>query len=194
MNLDTKNDLVCDAHLIPSYVDGELDERSQTLLESHLEDCSKCREELRLHRLFICELDSVLNSDTQIPVPESFSRLVAVNAASDMSGVRTRKEKRRAFVFCVLLAVAGIGLLGGATRAVVFDLGRRLFGMVLSVAGVFWEAVYDSIVSLTVISRVLSRKFIIETGSLGIVLVLLAVAIVLLKRLISDYHRAGATE
>ena len=149
---------------------------------------------MRLHRLFICELDSVLNSDTEIPVPESFSRLVAVNAASDMSGVRTRKEKRRAFFFCVLLAVAGIGLLGGATRAVVFDLGRRLFGMVLSVAGVLWEAVYDSIVSLTVISRVLSRKFIIETGSLGIVLVLLAVAIVLLKRLISDYHRAGATE
>jgi hypothetical protein len=97
-------------------------------------------------------------------------------------------------VFCLLLGFAGIGLLGGGTRSLLFELGRRLLSVVFGVAGVFTEAVYDSIVSLTVISRVLSRKFIVETGSLGIVLVLLAIAIVLLKHLISNYHRAGATE
>jgi hypothetical protein len=40
----------------------------------------------------------------------------------------------------------------------------------------------------------LSRKLIVETGSLIPLLVLLGVAILILSRLISDYHRTGATE
>jgi hypothetical protein len=40
----------------------------------------------------------------------------------------------------------------------------------------------------------LSRKLILETGSLIPLIVLLVLAILVLSRLISDYHRTGATE
>jgi hypothetical protein len=57
-----------------------------------------------------------------------------------------------------------------------------------------WNTLYDSVVSLAIISRVISRKFIIETGNLGLVFVLFAFALLLLSRLISNYHRTGAVE
>lgn len=192
MPTDFNNDTQCDPDLIPFYVDGELDHDVQTVLESHLEKCSKCREDLQLHRLFICELDSALANEANVGVPANFSTLVAARAVSDMSGVRTSAENRKALVFCLILALSGIALLG-STRTVVLDLGRKIFGMIFGVIGILWNALYDSILSLTVISRVLSRKFIIETGGAGIVLALFALAVILLKRLISDYHRTGAT-
>jgi hypothetical protein len=45
-----------------------------------------------------------------------------------------------------------------------------------------------------VIVRVLSRKVIVESGSLGALLFFLALAILVLSRLLSKYHRPGATE
>jgi len=45
-----------------------------------------------------------------------------------------------------------------------------------------------------VISRVLGRKFIVETGNVTVAIVLLALGVLLLSRLISNYHRAGTIE
>jgi hypothetical protein len=54
--------------------------------------------------------------------------------------------------------------------------------------------VYDGVSGLVVISRVVGRKIVNESVSFGVVLVVLAVAVFVLSRLISDYHRTGATE
>ena len=48
--------------------------------------------------------------------------------------------------------------------------------------------------AVAVIFGGLSRKLIVETGSLVPVLVLLGVAVLVLSRLISNYHRTRATE
>jgi hypothetical protein len=40
----------------------------------------------------------------------------------------------------------------------------------------------------------LGRKLVSESVSFGVVLLVLAVAVLVLSRLISDYHRTGATE
>jgi predicted anti-sigma-YlaC factor YlaD len=184
----------CERDLIPAYIDGELDDRLQALFEEHVVSCDACRDELQAHRMFVCELDSVMAGAVEVSVPANFSRVVAARATSDMSGVRSAAENRKALVFCVILALAGMGLIGSATRALALNLGQRLVGTIVGVVGFCWNAVYDSIASIAVISRVLSRKFIVETGSFGLVLVLLALAVILLSRLIAGYHRTGATE
>lgn len=192
--MDFGNEKLCDRDLIPAYIDGELDVATQVVFEVHLESCETCRAELQAHRMFICELDAAMTGDVEVAVPANFSKVVAARAASDMSGVRSAAENRKALVFCAILAVTGVGLLGSATREVVVNVGRKVTGTILGLFGFFWNAVYDSIASVAVISKVLSRKFIVETGGLGLVLVLLALAVFLLSRLISGYHRTGATE
>ena len=185
---------MCERNLIAAYIDGELDETVTLAFEEHLTNCPACRAELRDHRLFVCELDAALTQSADIPVPADFSRIVAARASSDMSGVRTRAENKRALGICLILALAGFALVGATARDSIFIVVEKFVTATLGIAGLLATAVYDAVAGLAVIFRVLSRKVIIETGSLGPLLVLFAVAILVLSRLISNYHRTGATE
>jgi hypothetical protein len=184
---------ICERDLITAYIDGELDADVTTLFEQHLESCADCRTQLREHRLFVCELDAALNSNTEIPVPANFSKMIAARASSDMRGVRTRSEHKRALSICAILGLTGFALIGATARDALFLVAGKLVMTVLSIGGFLLNLVYDAVAGLVVISRVLGRRIVTETGSLGVVL-LLGVAILILSRLISDYHRTGATE
>ena len=190
----SSNQLICDQKLIAAYVDGELGEGVRESLERHFEQCTNCSDELRAHRMFICELDSVLTRPAVVDVPRDFSRVVAARAKSDMSGVRSAAENKKALVFCLLLGVASIALMSSTSRVAVIGTVRQVVGMVVGTLGVLATAFYDVAASVAVIFRVLSRKLIVESNSLGVLLVLFALAIVLLSRMISRYHRTGATE
>jgi anti-sigma factor RsiW len=183
----------CDEKVIAAYVDGELDSEHRILVERHLDDCVDCRGELQAHQLFVCELDSVL-THTEVAVPANFSRLVAARAASDMRGIRSASENKKALLFCLLLAVTALGLLSDSSRAAAFITVREVTRTLGSTLSVLWTAFYDMVASVTVISRVVSRKLIVESNSLGLLLVLFALAIFLLSRMIVSYHRTGATE
>ena len=184
----------CERDLIAAYVDGELDQDVELCFEDHLQDCAPCRAELRAHRLVVCELDAALTATTEIPVPVDFSRVIAARASSDMRGVRTRSENRKALAICVILALGGFALLGATARDRVFIVTGRFVSKVLGVVGFIATAVYDTVAGVVVIVRVLSRKLIVESGSLAPLLVLLAVAVVVLTRLLSNSDRTGATE
>jgi len=190
----TAQQKICERNLIAAYIDGELEADVTLLLEDHLQTCSSCRAELRAHQLFVCELDAALTDSVEIPVPADFSRMIAARASSDMSGVRTGSEHRKALSICLILALAGFALIGTTARDAIFMIGEKFVTTFLGVAGFVWTAVYDTIAGLAVIFRVVSRKVIIESGSLAPLLVLLALAIVVLSRMISKYHRTGATE
>ena len=185
---------LCDQKLIPAYIDGELDDALQSLFEAHIECCAECRDELRVHQQFICALDSVFINDTEVSIPADFSRIVAARAVSDMSGVRTAAENRKALLICLILAITGFALIGATTRQMSLSLLRSVVAKVVAVVEFAWATVYDSVASVAVISRVISRKFIIETGNLGLVFVLFAFSVLLLSRLIANYHRTGAVE
>jgi anti-sigma factor RsiW len=186
---------ICERNLIAAYIDGELEADATVLFEDHVESCASCRTELRAHRLFICELDAALTDSAEIPVPENFSRMIAARATSDMSGVRTRSENRKALAICIILALAGFALLGARASGAIFGVAEKFVTTSLGVIGFLATAVYDTIAGLAVIFRALSRKVIVETGSLVPLLLLLAFAILILSRLISNYHhRTGATE
>ena len=187
--------LSCETNRIAAYIDGELDHHETQLFEEHVESCVSCRDELRAHRLFVCELDAaMMQSASDIPVPAGFSRMVAARASSDMSGVRTFAEHRKALSICIILALAGFALVGATARDAIFTLAEKFVTSAVGVAGFISTTLYDTLAGLAVIFRVLSRKLIIESGSLGPMLVFLAVAVLVLTRLISKYHRAGATE
>jgi hypothetical protein len=194
MSVTIYQEKFCERNLIAAYVDGELDAKVTALFEEHLESCAPCRAELRAHRLFVCELDAALTDTGEIPVPAEFSRMVAARASSDMRGVRTRSEHRKALSISLILALGGFALLGATARDAIFIIAQKFISTCLGVAGFISTAVYDTVAGLAVIFRVLSRKIIIESGSLGPVLVLLALAILILSRLVSNYHRTSATE
>jgi predicted anti-sigma-YlaC factor YlaD len=194
MSVTTRQEKICEKNLIAAYVDGELEADLTALFEDHLESCSACRAELRAHRLFVCELDAALTDTGEIPVPAEFSRMVAARASSDMRGVRTGSENRKALSICLILALGGFALLGATARDAIFMVAGKFISTCLGVAGFISTVVYDTVAGLAVIFRVMSRKIIIESGSLGPVLVLLALAILILSRLISNYHRTSATE
>lgn len=187
-------EIICGQNLVAAYVDGELDTDLTLLFEDHLESCADCRAELRAHRLFVCELDAVLTDSDEIPMPADFSRMVATRATSDMRGVRTFSEHRKALTICLILALAGFALLGASARDAVLLVVQKFVVTIIGLTGFVATVVYDSAAGLVVISRVISRKFIIETGSLWPMLVLLAFCALILSRLISNYHRSGATE
>ena len=185
---------ICQKNLIAAYVDGELSEVASAILEQHLEDCTECRAELRAHRVFVCELDAALTGNVDLPVPADFSKVIATRARSDMRGVRTAAEHKKAIGICVVLALLGFGLLSATARDNVFVVIGRFVGGVFSIAGFVAGFTYDTVAGVVVISRVLGHKVANETGSLVVVLVFLAGGIVLLSRLLHNYHRMGATE
>jgi anti-sigma factor RsiW len=185
---------ICQRNLIAAYVDGELSEVAAAIFEQHVEECTECRTELRAHRLFVCELDAVMTDKVEIPVPDNFSKVIAVRATSDLRGVRSRAEHRKAIVICIVLALIGFGLLGATARDSVFALIGKVLTSVFSLTSFVSNTIYDAVAGLVVISRVLGHKIVVESGSFGVLLVVLAAAILVLSRLISNYHRTGATE
>src|SRR5262245_4572718 len=189
-----KLEKLCEKNLITAYVDGELHEAARTHLEEHLTGCQDCRMELQVHRQFMCELDALLTNDVQVVVPVDFSRVVAARAVSDMSGVRTRAENRKELAFSFILAITGFALLGSTTRETLVSLARLSVGKILSLIELVSRAIYDLAASVTVISRVLSRKLIVDTANLVGLLVVLVFAVFLLSRLISGYHRADVID
>ena len=192
--MSTTIETICDRGLVGTYVDGELDADLMRLFEDHLESCADCRFELRAHRLFVCELDAAFNESAEIPVPRDFSRIIATRATTDMRGVRTRSEHRKALTICIILALGGVALLGVTALTTVFWIAEKFVATVFGLASFVASAVYDTAAGLVVIFRVVSRRMIIETGSLWPMLVLLAFGVLILSRLISNYHRSGATE
>ena len=185
---------ICERNLVGAYVDGELDADLTLLFEDHLKGCTDCRFELRAHRLFVCELDAALTDSGEIPVPRDFSRIIAMRATTDMRGVRTRSEHRKALTICIVLALGGFALVGATAINGVFKIVEKFVATVFGVASFVATAVYDTAAGVVVIFRVVSRKYIIETGSLWPMLALLAFGVFILSRLISHYHRSGATE
>jgi len=185
---------ICERNLFAAYVDGELDTDLTLLFEDHLDGCIECRAELRAHRLLVCELDAAMSESAEIPVPVDFSRMVAARAASDMRGVRTRSEHRKALTICAVLAFVGFALLGAAARNTVFNVAERFVATVFGLVSFVATTAYDAVAGFAVVFRVVSKKVIIESGSVGPLAGLLALAILILSRLISNYHRTRATE
>lgn len=184
----------CQSDQIAAYLDGELDDCVRILLEGHIEECSHCRADLAEQQRLLCALDSAFLDGSKLPLPRNFAKAVATHAESDMSGMRNRREYGRALVLCAVLAIAAFGSLGAAS-GVVFGVTRRIVYQVSEVLTLAWSAFYDLVSGLAVISRVASRGLIPDSQFAGVLaFVVLVLAVLLLSRLIANYHRARPIE
>ncbi|MDQ3819167.1 MAG: zf-HC2 domain-containing protein [Acidobacteriota bacterium] len=186
----------CRREEVAAYVDGELDARAHALFEEHLAECGLCAEELKAQQKILRELDSALAEDAFEEMPANFARVVAARAQADLSGVRERRERRRAFRLCLALAALAVALLGTAavSESVLAPL-RVLWRCSVAIASFLGHALYDLGAGLAVISRGLSFRLFFESRGLGLLLVLLFVtALFMLRRLIAGYHRARTVD
>jgi predicted anti-sigma-YlaC factor YlaD len=185
---------VCQREQIVAYVDGELDASAQVTFEQHVDHCDSCRAELRAHRMFLCELDAAMAEVPEVSAPSDFARIVAAHAETDMRGVRSSAEHRRALRYILILAIAAFSLLGASATDLFIGGGRVIAANIFGLVSFLWKTIYDATLSAAVISKVLSRRFVIESGSLGLSVVFLGLAVLLLSRLIANYNRARAME
>jgi anti-sigma factor RsiW len=185
---------ICQEEQILAYIDGELDEAAVAGFENHLDQCSACRAELTRQRQFLCELDAAIADEQEFKTPAGFARIVAVHAESDMRGVRSRIEHRRALHLIVALGLSAFALLGASAGSVIIGSGQVVLRNFVGLSSFLGETIYGAGASAAVISRALSRKAFVESGALALLVVVLVLAVLLLSHLIVSYHRARTTE
>jgi len=175
---------------ISAYLDGQLDSHALTQFEAHLDACRACRAELNAQRQFLCELDSALSTRNELELPPNFARVVSARAASDMSGVRSGGERRRALLVCLTLAIIAFTLLGATSGRSVLLSVRMLLSKVMGVLTFVWSTLHDAFVGLTIVLRVVVRVFQPQSTITSVLaLIVLALAVVSLSQLIISYHR-----
>ena len=116
MTTEKENIVVCEGEDVAAYLDSELDADATLRFEEHLAACPLCRTKLREQRSLLCALDVALNDKRSVALPTDFARVIAANAKSDMGGVFDVAERKRALLFCVMLALSSFILLGAAMR------------------------------------------------------------------------------
>jgi anti-sigma factor RsiW len=195
---DSAQQQACQSEDVAAYLDGELDASAVALFEGHLKRCGQCAAELQDQRRLLCALDFALGGREagDIELPRNFSEIVTAHAQSDVRGLRSdRAQRRRALRLCAALACASFALLGtAAVSESVFKPLGLLFRHAGTVLGFVGRALYDFGAGLAVIARAVGGHTIFESQRLApLVFLLLALSVVLLLRLISNYHRTHIT-
>jgi anti-sigma factor RsiW len=184
----------CQSEEVAAYLDGELQPQAAAAFEQHLKDCAACAADLREQRRLLCTLDLALgnreNGDLQLP--KNFLQIVTAHAQSDLSSLRSESvERRRALRLCLVLGAASFALLGTATvsESILKPLSL-LIKHAKTVLGLMGHSLYDAGAGVAVIARAVGGHTIFESQLLAaLAFTLLALAVVLLPRLISNYHR-----
>ncbi|MFN2598233.1 MAG: anti-sigma factor [Pyrinomonadaceae bacterium] len=180
----------CDCADVAAYLDGELSVAESSQFEQHLASCKACAAALADQRRLLCLLDAAFaRSRGQVDLPEDFARVVKARAQTDMRSVRRGSERRRSLALCLALGAFALALfvVFGASLA---PLGATA-GALLSVLRVVFHTAAEAAMGAALVLRSLGRYITSETDGLPRVVVFaaLACAILLLLRLISDYHR-----
>jgi anti-sigma factor RsiW len=182
--------------LTAAYLDGELEARAAEEFESHTAACPACAGALLEQRRLLCLLDTAFDEtfEKKVALPEGFTRELRARAQNDMSGVRDAGERRRALKICLALGAAAFTLLGfaafDAVLTPVLSAARAAGGML----GVASHAAADAGSGAGFVLRAVGGRLVAGTDMpAALQWAVLAVAVVLLLRLISAYHRrAGA--
>ncbi|MDT5120714.1 MAG: hypothetical protein QOC96_196 [Acidobacteriota bacterium] len=196
MSMATPNISVCNAEEITAYLDGELDAGSLVRLEEHFATCASCQTELETQRRLLRELDFALADEASVEMPVNFAQVVAARAQADLSGMRDRRERRRAFRLCVVLAAVSVALLGGAAASeTVLAPLRAIWRGGIALVSFLGHALYDAGAGLAVISRGIGGHLVFESRPVSVIVLLLFVlALFMLRRLIAGYHRTRTVE
>lgn len=192
---DSASEIRCAVQDVAAYLDGELDTDALTRFEEHLKSCADCAAQLRAQKQLLCTLNVAFSDSRSFTLPRNFTKVVTKRAESDLSGMRRKPERRRALKLCAILALVSFALIGTAARAIVFDPVRSFLRATASVLDLCWSAVSETVQSVAVIVRMLSRAvFLSQTGLVSFLVFVLVLSISFLLLLIARYHRAQIIE
>lgn len=184
-----KNQISCPRSEIVAYIDGELNPHEELDLELHFAICSTCAEELNEQKKLLCVLDYALDNKDEIELPKNFTKIVVVNAESNVKGLRCPRERNRALIVCTalfLLVIFGLGAETSKTVETLSNIGEQF----LAVGGFFVHLVHDITIAATVILRSLCLQFVfksaITAAAIGIFFVL---SLLIFSRLVSRHRR-----
>jgi hypothetical protein len=154
-----------------AFLDGDLPAPEAAEFESHLTGCERCSEAIDIDR----HLDGEFENLPHVPVelPKDFSKVVAANAESQVSGLRKPSERRTTVAIIGGLAVGLFVFLGVNLQPVISVLSYVVEGVgaVLSVVGSF---IFNLCLGVVVILRVAATQTgISEFLFLTVVLVIL---------------------
>jgi anti-sigma factor RsiW len=195
---EIKDDMLgskCDLEDVAAYLDGELTSAALDRFEQHAKACVACADELRMQRQLLCTLDVAFNDSHGFDLPNNFARVVTARAENDLSGMRNRRERRRAVQLCAVLALVAFGLLGAATRTVVLDPLRSFFRTTRVLSDFVWQAASQAASGALVVVRMIGRAALLtQTGSRFFLVLAFLLSISFLSLLIVKYHRAQIIE
>lgn len=190
---DSRN--ACQLEDVAAYLDGELSGDELGRFEDHLKSCVRCDAELRAQRQLLCTLEMAFSDSRTFDLPNNFTRVVTARAENDLTGVRNKREGRRALQLCAVLALITFGLLGAATRVIVWDPLRSFFRVTRAVLDLAWQMFAQAASSVAVVARVIGHAILPAKEGLGLGLFLAFFVVVsCLLFLIAKYHRAEIVE
>lgn len=185
--------LDCQPEETAAYLDGELDEAATARFERHAIACRVCAHALTEQRRLLCLLDAAFGDKLREPaLPRDFTRVVQARAEADMGQVRQRVECRRALLACVALATLACALLGARTLAQAYAPVRFVVRALLAALYMIGHMLVETACGAGVILRALGAQLTAGPVALRLLMFVgLSGAIVLLLRLINNYHRTG---
>jgi predicted anti-sigma-YlaC factor YlaD len=90
----------CPRDDIAAYLDCELASAEEFEIERHFGECEICRRELNLQKQFLCALNSGLENEDEIALPENFAKVIATTAETRVNGLRKPSERYNAAFVC----------------------------------------------------------------------------------------------
>ena len=181
----------CQLEDVAAYLDGELTAVALDRFEQHVKECVPCAQELRAQRQLLCTLDVAFNDSRTFDLPQNFARVVTASAENDLSMIRHRSERRRALKLCVALGLVSFGLLGAATRTIVFDPLRSAFRTTRVLFDLLFQALSDAGSAAGVLVRMVARA---QPASRLLLTLGFVVSLFFLSLLIVRYRRAQIIE
>jgi len=88
MSVEVVQQISCDENLIAAYIDGELEAEQRLGVDQHLDDCDRCREELRVHRVVSAKLRQHENKNNVSELDQEGARAFKLKRAGKSTRVR----------------------------------------------------------------------------------------------------------
>jgi len=180
----------CPRAQLAAYIDGELLPREELKLEMHLAVCKSCAAELNEQKKLLCVLDFALESEREIELPANFTKIIVANAESNVSGLRSSKERFKALFVCSILFLLVILGLGGQIEPVLKTY-IKFTDKIFAVFGFVFHLIYDVSIGTAVILRSLGSGLVNNSGiAFAVFGAFLLFSLFVLSRLFVRYNRA----
>jgi anti-sigma factor RsiW len=186
-----ENKDLCPRPDIAAYIDGELKPAEELAFEIHLASCSVCSHELNEQKVFLAALNSTLEMEHEVELPQNFTKVIVANAESRVSGLRRSGERFNAVFICGALLLFVLFGLGGDAIAMMGN-ASNILNQAFSVLGMAGHMFLNIVVGTTLILKSISSQLVFgSAGTLFLLAIVFCALLVAFSRLMLRYNRTS---